>query len=183
MTTPVSKNIAIRPVEFYGNALPRPRFFDNPQFNSHRVDPLLSWARDAHWSTVGLNFTRLRLQGRIEGNVEKLRAQLEDSSPGDSEKKKRSGCDSTPPAAPVAVKRRRYVDLNDDEDEIGSGVARIIRNLSGDFDRVAGESEINKKSIGSESVVKRLKEKKKKKTSSIRTSPRLTRIIPLGFRF
>ncbi|CAF2029249.1 uncharacterized protein LOC106376251 [Brassica napus] len=182
MTTPVSKNIAIRPVEFYGNALPRPRFFANPQFNSHRADPLLSWARDAHWSTGGLNFTRLRLQGRIEGNVEKLRAQLEDSSPGDSEKKKRSGCDSPPPAAPVAVKRRRYVDLND-EDEIGSGVARIIRNLSGDFDRVAGESEINKKSIGSESVVKRLKEKKKKKTSSIRTSPRLTRIIPLGFRF
>ncbi|KAF3596728.1 hypothetical protein DY000_02027461 [Brassica cretica] len=135
MTTPVSKNIAIRPVEFYGNALPRPRFFDNPQFNSHRVDPLLS--------------------------------------PGDSEKKKRSGCDSTPLAAPVAVKRRRYVDLNDDEDEIGSGVARIIRNLSGDFDRVAGESEINKKSIGSESVGKRLKEKK----------TRLTRIIPLGFRF
>ncbi|KAL0659924.1 hypothetical protein Bca4012_080509 [Brassica carinata] len=176
MTTPVSKNIAIRPVEFYGNALPRPRFFDNPQFNSHRVDPLLSWARDAHWSTGGLNFTRLRLQGRIEGNVEKLRAQLEDSSPGDSEKKnkkKRSGCDSTPPAAPVAVKRRRYVDLND-EDEIGSGdegVVRIIRNLSGDFDRVAGDSEINKKSIGSESVGKRLKEKK----------TRLTRIIPLGY--
>ncbi|CDY71758.1 BnaCnng74310D [Brassica napus] len=42
MTTPVSKNIAIRPVEFYGNALPRPRFFANPQFNSHRADPLLS---------------------------------------------------------------------------------------------------------------------------------------------
>ena len=183
MTTPVSKNIAIRPVEFYGNALPRPRFFANPQFNSHRVDPpLLSWARDAHWSTGGLNFTRLRLQGRIEGSVDKLRAQLEDSSPGDSEKK-RSGFDSSP-AAPVAVKRRRYVDLNDDEDEIGSGdegVARIIKNLSGDFDRVAGESEICKKSIGSESVGK--KRLKKKKTSSIRTSPRLTRIIPLGFRF
>ncbi|CAN7014861.1 hypothetical protein IGI04_013340 [Brassica rapa subsp. trilocularis] len=180
------KTIAIRPVEFYGNALPRPRFFANPQFNSHRVDPpLLSWARDAHWSTGGLNFTRLRLQGRIEGDVDKLRAQLEDSSPGDSEKKKkRSSCDSPPPAAPVAVKRRRYVDLNDDEDGIRSGdegTARIIRNLSGDFDRVAGESEICKKSIGSESVGKRLKEKKK--TSSIRTSPRLTRIIPLGFRF
>ncbi|KAG2263017.1 hypothetical protein Bca4012_015313 [Brassica carinata] len=188
MMTPVNKSI--RPVAFYGNALPRPRFFDNPRFNFHRVDPplpvldpLLTWARDAHCSMGGLNFTRLRLQGRIEGNVEKLRAQLKSSSPGDSEKK-RSGCDSLPPAAaPVAVKRKRYLDLND-EDE---GVARIIRNLSDDFDRVAGESKIIKKSI--ESAGKRLKVKKNKKkntleveeTSSTRTSPRLTK--SLCFRF
>ncbi|KAF8045303.1 hypothetical protein N665_5235s0002 [Sinapis alba] len=195
MMTPVRKNIAIRPVEFYGNSLPRPRFFDNPLFNSHRVDPplsvldpLLSWARDAHWSMGGLNFTRLRLQGRIEGNVDKLRAQLENSTPEDSEKKnkKRSGCEDSPPAAPVAVKRRRYLDLNDDEEEeeMGSedeGVAMIIRNLSDDFDRVAGESKIIKKS--SESVRKRLKVMKTKKTlkvvekSSVRTSPRLTKRI------
>ncbi|KAF8090770.1 hypothetical protein N665_0468s0046 [Sinapis alba] len=134
----------------------------------------------------GLNFTRLRLQGRIEGNVDKLRAQLENSSPEDSEKKnkKRSGCEDSPPASPVAVKRRRYLDLNDDEEEeeIGledEGVDRIIRNLSDDFDRVAGESKIIKKS--SESVGKRLKVMKKKKnlkveeTSSVRTSPRLTK--------
>ncbi|CAH8388637.1 unnamed protein product [Eruca vesicaria subsp. sativa] len=189
MMTPVRKTIAIRPVEFYGNSLPRPRFFDNPQFNSHRVDPplsvldpLLSWARDAHWSMGGLNFTRLRLQGRIEGNVEKLRAQLEDSSPvSDKHKKKRSGCDSdSPPAAPVVVKRRRFIDLNDeaDEEEI-EGVARIIRNLSDDFDRVAGESKINKKLIGSESVGKRLNKKEKtqkvEETSSTRMSPRLAK--------
>ncbi|KAF3583940.1 hypothetical protein F2Q69_00027109 [Brassica cretica] len=204
MMTPVKKSSAIRPVEFYGNSLPRPRFFDNPKFNSHRVDPplsvldpLLSWAREAHWSMGGLNFTRLRLQGRIEGNVDKLRAQLEKSTPtnesGDSDlKKRRSDYDyDSPPAAPVAVKRRRYIDLNDDdgdEEEIGSedeGVARIRRKLSDDFDRVAGESKIevvkaSKKSIESGSDGKRLKEKKKKaqkveETSSPRTSPRLAK--------
>ncbi|KAJ4913466.1 Uncharacterized protein Rs2_08087 [Raphanus sativus] len=143
MMTPVKKTSAIRPAEFYGNGLPRPRFFDNPKFNSHRVDPpisvldpLLSWAREAHWSMGGLNFTRLRLQGRIEGNVDKLRAQLDNSSP----LKKRSGFDS-PPAAPVALKRRRYIDLNDydDEEEEEICLANIRRKLSDDFDRVAGE--------------------------------------------
>lgn len=196
--TPVKKSCSIRPAEFYGNALPRPRFFDNPQFNSFRVDPplsvldpLLSWARDAHWSMGGLNFARLRLQGRIEGNVNKLRAQLEKSSrvkleSGSSErKKKRSGYES-PPAAPIAVKRRRFLDLNDsddDDDEIGSedeGVARIRRKLSVDFDRVAGENKTklvktNKKSIESEPVEKRLKEKKIEKVNETRTSPRLAK--------
>ncbi|ESQ54424.1 hypothetical protein EUTSA_v10027270mg [Eutrema salsugineum] len=200
MMTPVKKHFAIRPAEFYGNGLPRPRYFDSPQFNSHRVDPplsvldpLLSWARDAHWSMGGLNFTRLRLQGRIEGNVNKLRAQLEKSSPvklesGSSEKKKtkRSGYDS-PPATPIAVKRRKFLDLNDDDDgeEVGSedeGVARIRRKLSDDFDRVAVESKTkvvksSQKSIESE-LGKRSKEKKTQKveeTSSTRTSPRLAK--------
>lgn len=190
MMTPQKKIVSIRPVTFYGNGLPRPRFFDNPKFNAYRVDPpvsvldpLLSWARDAHWSMGGLNFTRLRLQGRIEGNVNKLRAQLEKSSPVKLEsgrKKKRSGSES-PPAAPIVLKRRRYLDLNDsdDDDEVGSedeGVVRIRRKLSDDFDRVAGES---KKSIKSEFVEKtRLKEKKIEKvnkTSSTRSSPRLAK--------
>ncbi|KAG7622108.1 unnamed protein product [Arabidopsis thaliana] len=198
MMTPVKKSIAIRPVSFYGNGLPRPRFFDNPKFNDYRVDPplsvldpLLSWARDAHWSMGGLNFTRLRLQGRIEGNVNKLRAQLEKSTPVKLEsgrKKKRSGSES-PPSAPIVVKRRRYLDLNDsDDEEVGSedeGVVRIRRKLSDDFDRVAEESktklvEANKKSIKSEFVEKkRLIEKKKivkvNKTSSTRSSPRLAK--------
>ncbi|CAN8326256.1 unnamed protein product [Cochlearia groenlandica] len=203
-TTPVKKNCAIRPVEFYGNALPRPRFFENPQFNTVRVDPplsvldpLLSWARDAHWSMGGLNFTRLRLQGRIEGNVNKLRAQLEKSSPvkleseisddkKEKKKKKRSGFDSPPPA-PIAVKRRRYLALNDDdEEEIGSdddeGMVRIRRKLADDFDRVAGEDnnakivKAVKKSIESESMEKIVKEKKIQETSSTRTSPRLAKL-------
>ncbi|EOA17807.1 hypothetical protein CARUB_v10006205mg [Capsella rubella] len=199
MMTPVKKHLSIRPVEFYGNGLPRPRFFDNPQFSSCRVDPplsvldpLLTWARDAHWSMGGLNFTRLRLQGRIEGNVNKLRAQLEKCSPvklesASSERKKnkkRSGSESPPPA-PIVVKRRRYLDLNDSDDEgVGSedeGVVRIRRKLSDDFDRVAEDNSAqlvkpNKKSIKSELVEKVLKEKKKvNKTSSTRTSPRLAK--------
>ncbi|CAH2077698.1 unnamed protein product [Thlaspi arvense] len=206
MMTPVKKHFAIRPTEFYGNGLPRPRFFDNPQFNSHRVDPplsvldpLLTWARDAHWSMGGLNFTRLRLQGRIEGNVDKLRAQLEKSTPvklesGSSDKKKKRSDYESPPAAPVAVKRRRFIDLNDDDDEeVGSedeSVPSIRRKLADDFDRVAGEMKTkvvkaNKKSNESvgkklESAVKRLKEKKTQKveetTSSTRTSPRLAKL-------
>ncbi|KAJ0251561.1 hypothetical protein HA466_0125000 [Hirschfeldia incana] len=181
MMTPVKKNSAIRPVEFYGNGLPRPRFFDNPKFNSHRVDPplsvldpLLSWAHEAHWSMGGLNFTRLRLQGRIEGNVDKLRTQLEKSSPV----KKRSGFDS-PPAAPVAVKRRRYIDLNDeDEEEEEICLASIRRKLSDDFDRVAGEESCNTKSIKkpfeTEPIVKD-KTQKVEETSSTRSSPRLAK--------
>ncbi|CAH8318009.1 unnamed protein product [Eruca vesicaria subsp. sativa] len=183
MMTPVKKNSAIRPVEFYGNGLPRPRFFDNPKFNTHRVDPplsvldpLLSWAREAHWSMGGLNFTRLRLQGRIEGNVDKLRAQLEKSSPV----KKRSGFDS-PPAAPVAVKRRRFIDLNDDADEEEEEicVASIRRKLSDDFDRVAEESKfktIKKKPIETASLVKEMKKTQKvEERSSKRSSPRLAK--------
>ncbi|KAL0726760.1 hypothetical protein Bca4012_022853 [Brassica carinata] len=195
MMTPVKKTAAIRPVEFYGNGLPRPRFFDNPKFNSHRVDPpisvldpLLSWAREAHWFMGGLNFTRLRLQGRIEGNVDKLRAQLEKSSP----LKKRS-CFHSPPAAPVAVKRRRYIDLNDDADdeEAEIGVASIRRKLSDDFDRVAGESNTKaiKKPIETESMVKKKTNKKKtqkvEEKSSRRSSPRLANVVQLvslGFR-
>ncbi|KAG2239799.1 hypothetical protein Bca4012_022898 [Brassica carinata] len=189
MMTPVKKSVAIRPVEFYGNGLSRPRFFDNPNFNSHRVDPpisvldpLLSWAREAHWSMGGLNFTRFRLQGRIEGNVDKLRAQLEKSSP----LKKRSDFDS-PPAAPVAVKRRRYIDLNDDADEEEEEicVASIRRKLSDDFDRVAGESNIKaiKKPIETESVVKEKKKKTQKveEKSSRRSSPRLAKRSSVSF--
>ncbi|KAG2283812.1 hypothetical protein Bca52824_055032 [Brassica carinata] len=80
-----------------------------------------------HTATLvrGLNFTRLRLHGRIEGNVNKLCAQLEKSTPmkvesGNSNKKKRRSDYDSPHAAPV---RRRYIDLNDDidggEDRIG----------------------------------------------------------------
>ncbi|CAN6802174.1 unnamed protein product, partial [Brassica oleracea] len=80
-----------------------------------------------HTATLvcGLNFTRLRLHGRIEGNVNKLCAQLEKSTPmkvesGNSNKRKRRSDYDSPHAAPV---RRRYIDLNDDidggEDRIG----------------------------------------------------------------
>ncbi|CAA6668822.1 unnamed protein product [Spirodela intermedia] len=76
--------VALRPGRFYGSALPRPRFYPNVKFNDERVDPppaaldpLLGWAREAHWSMGGLSFQRHRLQGRIEGSIKKLRAEAE----------------------------------------------------------------------------------------------------------
>ncbi|CAL5048268.1 unnamed protein product [Urochloa decumbens] len=67
--------VALGPGRFYGSSLPRPRFFPGD-----RVDPpvpvtdaLLAWAEEAHWSMGGLAVKRLRLQGRIEGSIDKLR--------------------------------------------------------------------------------------------------------------
>ncbi|PIA31942.1 hypothetical protein AQUCO_04700065v1 [Aquilegia coerulea] len=76
--------ISLRPARFYGSSLPRPQFYTDVKYSEHRVDPpesvldpLLSWAKDAHWSMGGLNFKRIRHQGRIEGNIKKLRAEGE----------------------------------------------------------------------------------------------------------
>ncbi|XP_078436479.1 microtubule-associated protein [Wolffia australiana] len=76
--------VALGPGRFYGSALPRPRYYEDVKFNDERVDapptvldPLLDWAREAHWSMGGLSFQRHRLQGRIEGSIKKLRAQAE----------------------------------------------------------------------------------------------------------
>uniref|UniRef100_A0A0D3BKT4 Uncharacterized protein n=1 Tax=Brassica oleracea var. oleracea TaxID=109376 RepID=A0A0D3BKT4_BRAOL len=67
-----------------------------------------------HTATLvrGLNFTCLRLHGRIEGNVNELCAQLEKSRPikvefGNSNKKKRRSDYDSPHAAPV--RRRKDV--------------------------------------------------------------------------
>ncbi|KAJ6763856.1 hypothetical protein OIU79_024406 [Salix purpurea] len=63
-----------------GSTLPRPRIYTDVKHSVERVDPpvpvmdpFLSWANEAHWSMGGLNFNRLRYQGRIEGNTDKLR--------------------------------------------------------------------------------------------------------------
>ncbi|CAF2150499.1 unnamed protein product [Brassica napus] len=76
--------------------------------------------------------------------------------------------------APVAVKRRRYIDLNDEEEE-EICLASIRRKLSDDFDRVAGESDSKaiKKPVESKSIVK--DKKKKTESSSTRSSPRLAK--------
>ncbi|KAK9049666.1 hypothetical protein SSX86_031365 [Deinandra increscens subsp. villosa] len=144
--------VALGPGKFYGSSLPRPRIYTDIKFNSERVDPpvsvvdpFMSWAQEAHWSMGGLSFERHRLQGRIEGNVEKLRNQIEKSfnekqslSPnlqkkkfvsksiddsGKRNRKKAADLDCSrspsPPPAPVANKRkRRYMGLID-EDEAG----------------------------------------------------------------
>ncbi|XBI97505.1 hypothetical protein VPH35_017851 [Triticum aestivum] len=59
------------PGRFYGGGLPRPRVFPG----GDRADPpaLLSWAREAQWSTGARGGRRLRLQGRIEGSLGRLR--------------------------------------------------------------------------------------------------------------
>lgn len=130
--------IPLGPGKFYGSSLPRPRFYTDVKLNSERVDPpvpvldpLLSWATEAHWSMGGLSFNRLRLQGRIEGNIERLRVQREkltknqekssaspncDKGKGGS-RKKRASFSPSPPPAPIASKRRRYMALIDDDDE------------------------------------------------------------------
>ena len=109
----------------------------------------------------GLSFKRLRLQGRIKGNVKRLKAQREklfkDSSNKDPIVKKNKRDDSISPApAPVAVKRRRFLDLNDENDggeienEIDEMVVKreekrmlrkgAVRKLGDDFERVAKDS-------------------------------------------
>ncbi|KAF0902449.1 hypothetical protein E2562_016276 [Oryza meyeriana var. granulata] len=68
--------VALGPGRFYGSSLPRPRFFaggDRVDPPVPVTDPLLAWAHEAHWSMGGLSSKRLRLQGRIEGSIDKLR--------------------------------------------------------------------------------------------------------------
>ncbi|XP_068649043.1 uncharacterized protein [Aristolochia californica] len=72
--------VPLGPGKFYGSSLPRPRFYTDVKLNEERIDPplpvlepFLSWAREAHWSMGGLSFKRCRLQGKIEGNITKLK--------------------------------------------------------------------------------------------------------------
>ncbi|BAH93298.1 Os06g0115700 [Oryza sativa Japonica Group] len=68
--------VALGPGRFYGSSLPRPRFFsggDRVEPPVAVTDPLMAWAHEAHWSMGGLSSKRLRLQGRIEGSIDKLR--------------------------------------------------------------------------------------------------------------
>ncbi|GKU96458.1 hypothetical protein SLEP1_g9691 [Rubroshorea leprosula] len=166
--------VPLGPGKFYGGSLPRPRFYSDTKFNPDRVDPplpvmepLLSWANEAHWSMGGLSFKRLRLQGRIEGNVNKLRRQIEKlqkNSPAKDSTVDRPGSTSkraasvSPPPAPAAVKRRRYLALSDsDSDSDSEDNERsdgefmpkkekmafrrgAVRKLGDDFERVARES-------------------------------------------
>jgi len=143
--------ISLGPSTFYGTSLPRPRIYTDFMFNDHRVDPpapvsdpLMSWAEEAHWSMGGLNYKRLRLQGKIEGNVQKLRSQREKAqsqSPSSSpipsaHSGSKRDASPTPPPAPFATKRRRCVDLI--EVEVCEGrKSRLVKKLGDDFDRVA----------------------------------------------
>ncbi|XP_021284593.1 uncharacterized protein LOC110416813 [Herrania umbratica] len=157
--------VPLGPGKFYGSSLPRPRIYTDTKFNSDRVDPplpvldpLLSWANEAHWSMGGLSFKRLRLQGRIEGNVKRLKAQREKllkDSPDKTHiiKKSKRDASVSPPPAPVAVKRRRFLDLNNDDESENEEVEMVdereekrvlrkgaARKLGYDFERVANNS-------------------------------------------
>lgn len=128
----------------------------------------------------GLNIKRLRLQGRIEGSIKKLRAEhdrsikernkqaetnriqaksFKGSSPSSSPSPSPSPSTSPlPPPAPVAVKRRRLLLDEDDEseEEKRESVKRgPARKLWGDFDRVAEECGLKRESGESEGVATR----------------------------
>ncbi|PWA79625.1 hypothetical protein CTI12_AA203680 [Artemisia annua] len=162
--------IALGPGKFYGSSLPRPRIYTDIKYNTYRVDPpvsvldpFMSWAEEAHWSMGGLSFNRHRLQGRIEGDIDKIRNHIETSikkreeslSPklkkfkklGSKKIAKKAGksLKNSPvvPPAPIANKRkRRFVGLVDEEDDdvaddVSGGRKWPVRKLSDEFDRVA----------------------------------------------
>ncbi|KAM3301832.1 hypothetical protein P3S67_016334 [Capsicum chacoense] len=122
--------VALEPVRFYGRSLPRPQFYKS---NEDRVDPpvsildpLMSWAEKAHWSMGGVSFKRHRLQGRIEGSIDKLRAECEETTPEKEKGSLIASPESPPmPPAPYVLKRkRRLVDESEDVDQ--SGLARKL---------------------------------------------------------
>ncbi|KAL3574390.1 hypothetical protein D5086_025003 [Populus alba] len=164
--------VPLGPGKFYGSTLPRPRIYTDVRHSAERVDPpvpvmdpFLSWAHEAHWSMGGLSFSRLRYQGRIEGNTEKLRKLrekkvklLDKTSPekkdlapdGQKERNKKRGGSVSPPPAPKVTKKRRFLQLIDEEEseeeedqeleetvKIKRGLAR---KLVGDFERVAKDN-------------------------------------------
>lgn len=138
--------------KFYGSGLPRPRFYSDVKLNGERVDPplpvmdpLLAWAEEAHWSMGGASMTRRRLQGRIEGNVNKLRVQRETLF-------KKSGKQQKPASSPAprVIKRRRVVGLVDEEEEVVHEVMEngAARKLGQNFGRVAGKNEVRNENDG-----------------------------------
>ncbi|CAN0896831.1 hypothetical protein LINGRAHAP2_LOCUS18730 [Linum grandiflorum] len=164
------------PGKFYGRSLPRPRYV---KFNSERVDPpvsvmdpFLSWANEAHWSMGGLNTERVRFQGRIEGNADRLRKFRENqtklqtgltplkSASDPAEKNKKRAGSVSPPPAPRVAKKRKFMDLFDDgegeEEEQVVGKKWPVRKLAGEFERVAREAN---EDVGSELVGVRTRRK------------------------
>ncbi|XP_047949690.1 uncharacterized protein LOC125195599 [Salvia hispanica] len=201
--------VALGPGKFYGSSLPRPRFYSDVKLSSERVDPppsvtdpLMSWAQEAHWSMGGLSAKRRRLQGRIEGSVEKLRAQKEqifnrtpipNKSAAEDRIRAETGGSPSPPRAPVAIKRRRVVGLMDEdeeaveEEEVVAVRKGPVRKLGDDFERVARESGMASE-IGGGGEGKKVEKRKLVKggrriggavvaaAAGIRSSPRLSKM-------
>ncbi|CAH9079829.1 unnamed protein product [Cuscuta europaea] len=138
--------VTLGPGKFYGKSLPRPRIYEDVKFNDRRVDPpvpvfdaLMSWAEEAHWSMGGLSFKHHRLQGRIEGNINKLREEEEKVHRKSSVTSPVMSTPSPPPA-PLALKRKRRL-ICEAEDDDESHKAFPVRKLGDDFDRIAHESD------------------------------------------
>ncbi|KAG4971997.1 hypothetical protein JHK82_037665 [Glycine max] len=131
--------------KFYGTSLPRPRIYTDVKFNDRRVDPptpvngpLMSWAAEGHWSMGDLSFKRLRLQGKIEGNVERLRSQHEKGQaqspppPPRSVLRGSKGASSPSlPPAPFVTKRRRVASLENEGAEMTWLKTRSSRLVKG----------------------------------------------------
>ncbi|KAM3287226.1 transcriptional regulator ATRX [Capsicum chacoense] len=118
--------VALGPGKFYGSSLPRPRFYEN--LNGERVDPpvsvldpLMSWAEEAHWSMGGLSFKRLRLQGRIEGNIKKLRSE--------KEKIEKKAKKSAPKGSVTSLNLKRKMRLIDEPDDYENEEIEVVEKL------------------------------------------------------
>jgi hypothetical protein len=103
----------LKPVRFYGSALPRPRYVEDGELSHERVDPpapvndsLLKWAKDANWSMGGLSFKRVRMQGKIEGRLSKLKNYAEDDDEGIPQKPKRRPRASPSKGSPEAALKK-----------------------------------------------------------------------------
>lgn len=172
--------VALEPGKFYGSSLPRPRFYKP---NQHRVDPpisvldpFMSWAEKAHWSMGGVSFTRHRLQGRIEGNIEKLRAELEETPEKGSPVPLPCSENSSPPMppAPFVLKRKRR--LVDESEDVESGLARKLEFEEKEVEGVAGRTRSRRnEDVVVVNQVKSKGENLKKVESVKRTSPRLSK--------
>lgn len=176
--------VALQPGKFYGSSLPRPRFHKP---NEDRVDPplsvlhpFMSWAEKAHWSMGGVSLTRHRLQGRIEGNIEKLRAENEETPEKGPPVVSPEGSPTMPPAPMVLKRKRRSVDESEE------GESGLVRKL--EFEEKEGKEEEGvaartrsrrkEDAVGVGQVKSKggdLKKKGLKKVESVkRTSPRLS---------
>ncbi|GFZ05665.1 hypothetical protein Acr_17g0012370 [Actinidia rufa] len=144
--------VPLGPGKFYGSSLPRPRIYTDVKLNDFRVDPpvpvldsLMSWANEAHWAMGGLSFKRLRLQGRIEGNVTKLRRQQEKFQKTRDDRTAAAAADRIrdsdresdddkspspmPPPAPIATKRRRFLAAIEEEEDEGEEVDKDMKRV------------------------------------------------------
>uniref|UniRef100_A0A7N0U2Y7 Uncharacterized protein n=1 Tax=Kalanchoe fedtschenkoi TaxID=63787 RepID=A0A7N0U2Y7_KALFE len=168
------------PGKFYGSSLPRPRIYTDVKYSTERVDPpvsvvdpLLSWAREAHWSMGGLSTERLRLQGRIEGNITKLRAENEKlarkkdraRSVKDFDEPRRSV--SPPPAPEGAKRKRRFLALIEEPEMEEEEDTRSSLRSSGDLQRSRGGSFVSRMQKASENLAMNKTKKKKCTTPTV----------------